>query len=97
VQQHRARIAQRSAELVWRVVDEVMTAAPGARPELESYLATKLDVAETIGGCLQELPKSDFERIIRGVFEEDIVTWVILGGVLGTGIGLVQGVAMGVF
>jgi uncharacterized membrane protein YheB (UPF0754 family) len=77
------------------VVDEVMAAAPGARPELESYLATKLDVAETIRGRLQSLSKPEFERILRGIFEEDELTLVLLGGVLGAAIGLIQGVAMG--
>ena len=78
------------------VVDEVMAAAPRARPELESYLATKLDVAETIRGRLQNLSKPEFERILRGIFEEDLLTLVLLGGVLGAAIGLIQGVAMGV-
>ncbi len=72
-----------------------MAAAPTARPELESYLATKLDVAETIRGRLQNLSKSEFERILRGIFEEDEFLLVLLGGVLGAAIGLIQAVIMG--
>lgn len=77
------------------IVDEVLKAAPTARPELEDYLKEKLDVAETMRERLSKLSKPEFERILRSIMDEDERTLVLLGGVLGGAIGLVQGILMG--
>jgi len=66
-------------------------AAPKVRPQFETYLAEKLEVRHTVESKLAEMPKPDFERILRGIFEEDELTLVIVGGVLGGAVGVLQG------
>lgn len=61
-----------------------------ARPELEATLGSQLAVAETIRESLATMPKEEFEHVLRGIFEEDEVTLIALGGVLGAGIGALQ-------
>ena len=79
-----ARIKQLAAQ---RIVARI----PDVTPELESYIERKLDVARTIEGKLAALPKAEFERVLRGLFEEDELVLIIIGGVLGGAVGLVQG------
>lgn len=84
-----ARIKQLAAQ---RIVARI----PDVTPELETYIERKLDVARTIEGKLAALPKAEFERVLRGLFEEDELILIIIGGVLGGAVGLVQGLlAMG--
>jgi uncharacterized membrane protein YheB (UPF0754 family) len=37
------------------------------------------------------MSKPEFERLLRGIFEEDELTLIIIGGVLGGAVGLFQG------
>lgn len=60
------------------------------RPRLEAHLAERLRIAETLEIELARLPKSQFERVLRGVFEADEWILISLGGVLGGLIGLLQ-------
>ena len=71
-----------------RMVDK----APEAMPELDDYLKEKMDVRNTVETRLGQLPKNDFERILRGIFEEDELTLIIVGGVLGGAVGVLQGI-----
>ncbi|MBT8494093.1 MAG: DUF445 family protein, partial [Deltaproteobacteria bacterium] len=66
-------------------------AAPKVQPQMEQYLGEKLDVRNTVETKLGELPKMEFERILRGIFEEDELTLVLVGGVLGGSVGVLQG------
>ncbi|MCC6994717.1 MAG: DUF445 family protein [Deltaproteobacteria bacterium] len=83
------RIKQLAAQ---RIVARI----PDVTPELESYIARKLEVARTIEDKLAALSKPEFERVLRGLFEEDELLLIIIGGALGGAVGLVQGLlAMG--
>jgi uncharacterized membrane protein YheB (UPF0754 family) len=73
------------------ILGRLLQAAPEVRPELEAYLERKLDIARTVEGKLASLSKPEFERILRGIFEEDEVILIVIGGVLGGAIGLLQG------
>ena len=73
------------------IVDRIAATVPEVQPEFEAYLERKLDIAETIESKLAALPKGEFERILRGVFEEDEITLIIVGGVLGGAVGALQG------
>lgn len=64
------------------------------RPQLEAVLASQLAVGETIRTTLATMPKDEFEHVLRGIFEEDEVTLIALGGVLGAGIGALQAVLL---
>ncbi len=72
------------------ILEQVLVALPHLQPDFEAYLDRKLDVEGVIRQRLSELSKTEFERILRGVFEEDEWTLVALGGVLGAAIGLGQ-------
>lgn len=36
------------------------------------------------------MSKPEFERLLRGIFEEDELTLIVIGGVLGGLVGLIQ-------
>ncbi len=65
--------------------------SPKAMPELEEYLAVKMDVRNTVEEKLGNMPKDDFETVLRGIFEEDEFTLIVVGGFLGGAVGLLQG------
>jgi uncharacterized membrane protein YheB (UPF0754 family) len=65
-----------------------------ARPELEAKVGSQLTVAATISESLSTMPKEEFEHVLRGIFEEDEVTLIALGGVLGASIGALQAVLL---
>jgi uncharacterized membrane protein YheB (UPF0754 family) len=69
----------------------VIAALPAYLPTIEAKLKEQLAVATTIERQLAVMPKQEFERVLRGVFEEDEWILVSLGGVLGGAIGLLQG------
>lgn len=73
------------------VTARLIANAPKAMPELESYIAEKMDVRNTVEDKLGNMPKDDFERVLRGIFEEDELTLIIVGGVLGGAVGFLQG------
>jgi uncharacterized membrane protein YheB (UPF0754 family) len=81
-------------EMIDRVTDAVLmrltALIPEVRPVLEGYLDEKLDVGNTVESRLAVLPKPQFERVIRGIFEEDELTLVLVGGFLGAVVGFVQ-------
>jgi uncharacterized membrane protein YheB (UPF0754 family) len=73
------------------VVTHVLSIAPAHLPALEGFINSKLAVAQTLETTLAAMPKDRFERVLRGIFEEDEWILVALGGVLGGAIGLLQG------
>ncbi len=40
------------------------------------------------------MPKLEFERLLRGIFEQDEWILIAIGGALGAGVGLLQGLAV---
>lgn len=81
-----AQIAEIQAMLVQRVQE----AAPDIEPRLEEYVEQKLDIENLVSGKLSSLSKPDFERMLRGLLEEDEWILIALGGALGFAIGVVQ-------
>jgi uncharacterized membrane protein YheB (UPF0754 family) len=81
-------------EQIDRVADAALahlgTLVPAVRPRFEAYLEDRLDVARTVETRLAALPKPAFERVIRGIFEEDELTLVLVGGFLGAAVGFAQ-------
>ena len=74
------------------VTRRLIERAPAAMPELEEYLAEKMQVRSTVEDKLGNMPKDDFEGVLRGIFEEDELTLIIVGGVLGGAVGFLQGI-----
>jgi uncharacterized membrane protein YheB (UPF0754 family) len=88
-----------SQQLVFGLLPALGPLLDAARPELEGALATQLDIASTISATLATMPKEEFEHVLRGIFEDDEITLILIGGVLGAAIGTLQAgllVALGV-
>lgn len=87
-------MVQVTPEQIDRVADAALAhlaaLVPVVRPRFEVYLEQKLDVAHTVETRLAALPKPAFERVIRGIFEEDELTLILVGGVLGAAVGFAQ-------
>jgi uncharacterized membrane protein YheB (UPF0754 family) len=73
------------------ITARVLALGPRLRPEVEALLERQLDVRNTVERRLAGLSKPEFERMLRGVFQEDELTLVIVGGVLGAAVGALQG------
>jgi uncharacterized membrane protein YheB (UPF0754 family) len=44
-----------------------------------------------VEGKLKAMPKTEFERLLRGIFEQDEWILIAIGGALGAGVGVLQG------
>lgn len=84
--------ADKLDEIAGLIVARIGASAARIQPEIETYVETKLEVAHTVESRLAALPKADFERVLRGVFEEDEITLVLVGGFLGLAVGILQAV-----
>lgn len=73
------------------IMARVLELGPKVRPEVEEMLERQLDIKNTVERRLAALSKPEFERMLRGVFQEDELTLVIVGGVLGGAVGALQG------
>lgn len=78
----------------WMVVQRVGQAVPELQPEVEAYLEKRLGVSELVETKLGRMPKLEFERLLRGIFEQDEWILIVIGGALGAGVGLLQGLAI---
>ena len=78
-------------EITEMLLQRLREEAPQVRPLLEDYLEDALQIASTVEQRLGHLPKPSFERVLRGIFEEDEGTLIAVGGVLGGCVGLLQG------
>ena len=68
--------------------------APTVQPTIEAHLAETLRLEDLIEDRLGALEKEQFERMLRGIFEEDEWILVVVGGALGAAIGTLQGLAV---
>lgn len=78
----------------WMVVQRVGQAVPELQPEVEAYLEKRLGVSDLVETKLARMPKLEFERLLRGIFEQDEWILIVIGGALGAGVGLLQGLAI---
>ena len=73
------------------ILARVLELGPQLRPDVEAMLERQLDIRNTVETRLAALSKPEFERLLRGVFQEDELTLIIVGGVLGGAVGALQG------
>lgn len=85
-----AQLAQVKMLIVGRVTESI----PELQAELEAHIEERLAIAELVETRLAALPKSEFERLLRGIFEQDEWILIVIGGALGAGVGLLQGAAV---
>jgi uncharacterized membrane protein YheB (UPF0754 family) len=76
------------------VVARVSESVPELQPELEAYIEDRLQVAELVESKLRAMPELEFERLLRGIFEQDEWILIAIGGALGAGVGLLQGLVI---
>ena len=79
------------AEVKTMVVARVSESVPDLQPEIEAYLEEQLQVGELVESKLKAMPKLEFERLLRGIFEQDEWILIAIGGALGAGVGVLQG------
>lgn len=79
------------SKVKWVVTQQIGVALPEVEDELEARLSERLDIANTVESKLAAMPKQDFERILRGIFEQDEWILIVIGGALGFGVGWLQG------
>ena len=82
------------ASVKMMVVGRVTESVPEIQPEIEAYLEKQLQVGELVESKLRAMPKLEFERLLRGIFEQDEWILIAIGGALGAGVGLLQGLAV---
>jgi len=73
------------------LVVRVGEALPEIRPEVEAHIEERLQVGELVESKLKAMPKLEFERLLRGIFEQDEWILIAIGGALGAGVGVLQG------
>lgn len=76
--------------ILFSLVPQLGAVLSPVRGQIEDLLAKQLDVAATIESTLSSMPKAEFEHVLRGIFEEDEMTLILMGGVLGGALGCVQ-------
>jgi len=85
---------QQLAAVKMMVVARVSASVPELQPELEAYIEDRLQVAELVESKLAAMPKLEFERLLRGIFEQDEWILIAIGGALGASVGLLQGLVI---
>ncbi len=86
------------ARVVKTVMDGLGITVEAVVPDLDdyptavAYLERRLEIGKTIEDRLAAMTKTEFETILRGIFEEDEKTLIAVGAVIGAGIGVLQAV-----
>jgi uncharacterized membrane protein YheB (UPF0754 family) len=85
---------QQLAAVKLMIVGRVTESVPELQPRIESYIEERLQVGELVESKLKAMPKLEFERLLRGIFEQDEWILIAIGGALGTAVGLLQGLVI---
>lgn len=83
--------AEKITRIVHVVERELLVRLPQALPTIEEHLDERLQIAALIEERLGAMDKTQFERMLRGIFEEDEWILIAVGGGLGALIGTAQG------
>ncbi len=77
-------------ELRTRIAAKAVEQVPRARQEMVKAATSHLDVDAMLSERVAALQKSEFEQLIRGLFEREEIYLIIYGGLLGGLIGMLQ-------
>merc|ERR1719265_590338 len=72
------------------VIDLSLEILPRHSTEIEKYIDQQMCVEETLSLRLTRVPPQEFEQIMHQIFEDDEWILLVVGGVLGVIIGLLQ-------
>lgn len=75
-----------------RVGEQIMKRAIDPLKHVERYAEEAMDIENTIRTKLEALPPEEFEGLLRPVFQEDEWKLIVVGGVLGAAVGVMQAV-----
>jgi len=78
------------------IVDISLELLPKHTESIERYMDDTMKVQETLSWRLQRIPPPEFEDIVHPIFKEDEWILLLLGGILGVVIGLVQAWALNI-
>uniref|UniRef100_A0A7S2A1R6 Uncharacterized protein n=1 Tax=Trieres chinensis TaxID=1514140 RepID=A0A7S2A1R6_TRICV len=80
------------SHILTAAVQAIKTCAtdPKAYPELHAYVTEQLDIEQTLASRLKLLSPSEFEDLLHPVFQEDEITLITVGGLLGALAGMAQ-------
>merc|ERR1712070_281149 len=76
------------------VIDISLEIPPQHATEIEKYIDEVMCVEETLSLRLSRVPPQEFEKIMHPIFEDDEWILLVVGGVLGVIIGLLQAYVM---
>lgn len=77
-------------EIKARVADHIVNELPASMSYITDYAEEALDIETTVREKMAALPPAEFEGALHPVFEQDEIKLVLLGGVLGLMVGIVQ-------
>eukprot|EP00934_Nitzschia_sp_Nitz4_P002955 Nitzschia sp. Nitz4//scaffold202_size38995//23972//24895//NITZ4_007633-RA/size38995-processed-gene-0.39-mRNA-1//1//CDS//3329541387//2945//frame0 len=78
------------------VTETTMSKLPNHIPVLHDYIDKTLGLEETLRTRMEAMSAAKFEKVLHPIFEQDELTLIIAGAVLGFGAGLIQqGMATG--
>ena len=77
-------------QLERRVSGRVMELLPTELPLIHGYVDDTLGLRETLKVNLRKLSPAEFEQVLHPVFQEDELTLVLVGAVLGLAVGYAQ-------
>ena len=72
------------------IAQKVMDKIPDVIDSSYEYTQTALDMENTIREKMAVLPPEEFEGVLHPAFEEDEIQLILLGGILGAVVGVVQ-------
>jgi uncharacterized membrane protein YheB (UPF0754 family) len=75
------------AGLEQRVSSRTLELLPGELTLVHGYVDSVLDISKSLRDGLRKLTPAEFERVLHPVFEEDELTLVLVGAVLGLAVG----------
>lgn len=77
------------------IVEEIIKELPNHCRSIEEYMDKRFNLVETMSYRLSRLPPDQFEGMLHPVFQEDEWMVLLLGGVLGVTVGILQAFALG--
>lgn len=72
------------------ITDHIVQKFPESLRQIEDYATTAMDLEVTLREKMKLLTSAQFENLLHPIFEEDEWKLVLMGGVLGLAIGLLQ-------
>jgi len=82
--------SQKFLQMKEDIARKVMDKIPDVIDSSYQYTQEALDMEATIREKMKALPPEDFEGVLHPAFEEDEIQLIVLGGVLGAIVGVIQ-------